>query len=307
MYNLKLLPDTNCFSKFGIERFGMINFEQFKEYFFPNMNINWIKNKEEPADLLICGINSYADCITDNNKINILICIENIKNPQVTWYKHYNNYGEYNNSAIKLYIYNHINKIKKTDHYLALPCIYFRMNYFKLNYNYYFNHPRLNVNFKDKRFCLTINKSGFNKANIDIVRNKLSSIGQVDYINMYDNYILDKSCYNSIELLEVFNQYKFIICFENSYNSGYITEKIFNVFFSKSIPIYSGSDMVQKYFNTNTFINVENTSQLNIDLVRSLNTDENLYNTYIKSEKINNTYDDENFLEEMQKFIDLNV
>ena len=61
--------------------------------------------------------------------------------------------------------------------------------------------------------------------------NILQIIDNVDNINMYSDIIKNKSCYNSIELLNIFNKYKFILTIENSYHDGYITEKIFNCFF----------------------------------------------------------------------------
>ena len=119
-----------------------------------------------------------------------------------------------------------------------------------------------------------INKSGFNNA-IDIFADKLKSIGEVDNISKYDDKILNKSCYNSLELLEVFNQYKFVLCVENSYNSGYITEKIFNAFFSKTIPIYSGSDKIDYFFNSKSFVNIENSNiEKCFDLIKELSENE---------------------------------
>jgi hypothetical protein len=236
-------------------------------------------------------------------KINMLICIENITNPNFTWYRHYNNFGEYGDKGIKIYIYNHIDKIIKTDHYIALPVIYFRMNYFRLKRDYYFNHPDLQIPFSKKKFALMINRSGLNQK-ITSLSNVLNSIGQVDNIHLYAYDIKKKSCYNSIELLKVLNQYKFIICFENSYiNDGYITEKIFNCFFSNSIPLYSGSERIHDYFNSDSFINIDDSYDY-MSIIKELNKNEQLYNQYISNKKINDSYNDENFLEEMKNYID---
>jgi hypothetical protein len=274
---------------------------QFKEYFFPNIQTEIVSKDNEPSDIFIMDVNQFSDS-KNPSKINMLLCIENLANPEFTWYKHYNRFGEYGDNRIKLYIYNHIDKIKKTNEYLALPVIYFRMNYFKLKKDYYFNHPDLQKTFSEKKFCLMINKSGINKKT-NAFSNVLNSIGQVDNIHIYNNYIENKSCYNSIELLKVFNQYKFIICFENSYNNGYITEKIFNSFFSKSIPLYSGSEKIHDYFNKDSFVNIDDSYNY-INLINELNNNELLYNQYINNEKINNSYKDENFLEEMKNYID---
>ena len=54
--------------------------------------------------------------------------------------------------------------------------------------------------------------------------------------------------------LELFEKYKFVICFENSFENEYITEKLPNVLLSGAIPIYRGAPNIGKYFNTKSFI-----------------------------------------------------
>lgn len=53
--------------------------------------------------------------------------------------------------------------------------------------------------------------------------------------------------------------YKFAICYENARDiPGYITEKIFNCFFSGCIPIYLGAPNITDYIPANTFIDKRN-------------------------------------------------
>jgi len=52
----------------------------------------------------------------------------------------------------------------------------------------------------------------------------------------------------------IFNNYKFSLCFENCKSSGYITEKIFDSMFSFCIPIYNGCPYISKDIDPNTFI-----------------------------------------------------
>lgn len=56
--------------------------------------------------------------------------------------------------------------------------------------------------------------------------------------------------------IEVLNNFKFAIVFENSNNIGYITEKLLNGYASKSLPIYFGGgfEAVDTYFNLNSFV-----------------------------------------------------
>ena len=56
---------------------------------------------------------------------------------------------------------------------------------------------------------------------------------------------------------EIFKKYKFVICFENSFEENWITEKILNVMVAGAIPIYRGAPNIQEYFNNESFINYE--------------------------------------------------
>jgi len=56
------------------------------------------------------------------------------------------------------------------------------------------------------------------------------------------------------EKLNVLNQYRFCICFENSYINGYITEKIFSCFAAGCIPVYIGAPNVVNYIPKDCFI-----------------------------------------------------
>ncbi|MBK1988879.1 hypothetical protein A0J48_015260 [Sphaerospermopsis aphanizomenoides BCCUSP55] len=49
------------------------------------------------------------------------------------------------------------------------------------------------------------------------------------------------------EKLLTLRDYKFIICFENSREDGYITEKIFSAFYAGGIPIYFGAPDISKH------------------------------------------------------------
>jgi hypothetical protein len=54
---------------------------------------------------------------------------------------------------------------------------------------------------------------------------------------------------------EVMKKYKFAICYENAKDSkGYITEKIYDCFFSGCVPVYLGASNVTDYIPENTFI-----------------------------------------------------
>ena len=102
-------------------------------------------------------------------------------------------------------------------------------------------------------------------------------------------------------MITKFNKYKFIICLENSYDDSYITEKIFNCFFSRTIPIYKGSPIIKNYINENSMIDLNMNDIIN--KINLLNNNEILYNKIINSEKINYLYSCENYQERMINFI----
>ena len=72
--------------------------------------------------------------------------------------------------------------------------------------------------------------------------------------------------------LETLSRMKFSICFENFRFPGYITEKIFDCFFTGTIPIYLGAPDIEKYVPGNCFIDAAqfaSFSDLN-DFIRSM-------------------------------------
>ncbi len=60
------------------------------------------------------------------------------------------------------------------------------------------------------------------------------------------------------EKLETLAGYKFSLCFENSQFAGYVSEKIFDCFFTRTIPIYLGAPDIGRYVPPETFVDVRN-------------------------------------------------
>lgn len=82
------------------------------------------------------------------------------------------------------------------------------------------------------------------------------------------------------------SNFKYCLCFENLTNvDGYITEKIFDCFKSKCVPIYWGASNIEKYIPKECFIDFRDFR----DYKRLLNylhsIDEKRYNTFIKNIK----------------------
>jgi hypothetical protein len=249
--------------------YSIQDIDKFIKYFFPdniqiefsnsNSNSNNTKN-----NTVIYGIQLKDNIKLDTSKLNILICVENCSCSNYTWFQHYNNYKNFNNNKIQIYFYNHIDKCVFTDKYIAIPVIYTQINYFLKYYNNTYNNnniePSIYTNFNNKKFCLiATNLSGGETKEVkNKIINKLKKIEECDTLDMYKNEISNKSCYHSIELLNVFNKYKFVFVCENSFGPGYITEKIFNCLFAKCIPIYYGCSSVENYIDKDCFINMNN-------------------------------------------------
>lgn len=83
--------------------------------------------------------------------------------------------------------------------------------------------------------------------------------------------------------VELLSNFKYCICFENITNvNGFITEKIFDCFKAKCIPIYWGATNIEKYIPKNCFIDFRDFGYDYEKLLIFLNEiDENRYNEYI--------------------------
>ena len=83
--------------------------------------------------------------------------------------------------------------------------------------------------------------------------------------------------------IEFQKNYKFCIAFENTKQTGYVTEKILHAYMSNCIPIYNGSDKISSDFNPETFINGNDfkTNKELIDYIKKVDNDEELYNSYM--------------------------
>ena len=240
-------------------------YEKFISYFLPFLNhFTDSEGKEEEYSMFkIYNIQDEDEDEFSKDKVNILVSVENF----LYWqhYNHYNKYGDFGNKHINIYLYNHYRDFIFNDNYIVIPIIYLQLQYF--NNKYLTIQPPIITNFENKKFCLQIS---FPKDYSDVsfdnnyiigdicnnVSDAIKQVGPIDYIYDYKDLISNESCYHSDKLLEIINQYKFVLCFENSIAEGYITEKIFNVFFSRSIPIYYGPIETDEYFNNDSFFNI---------------------------------------------------
>lgn len=80
-------------------------------------------------------------------------------------------------------------------------------------------------------------------------------------------------------------QPKFMITFENSSSIGYTTEKIYDALINGIVPIYWGNPSIERDFNPNSFINIENYKSVDdaIEYIIELDKNEKEYNKLLDS------------------------
>ena len=165
----------------------------------------------------------------------------------------------------------------------VIPTVLCRINYFnKIEKTKILEQE---IPFSKKMFLLITSRNMHNTNKMDLIE-KLKKYGIVHHISMYDSIIKNKSCYHSSELINVYNKYKFVMSFENTHSPGYITEKIFNVFLAKSIPIYDGAPNIDKYINKSSYIQYDKQIVNKISIVNN----EKMYNAIVEKNKINEEY-----------------
>ena len=142
-----------------------------------------------------------------------------------------------------------------------------------------------------KKFCAMVVSNG---RNADLFREKLfyklSEYRQVDSGGRYLNNIgLPGGVVNKLAFLK---DYKFSFAIENVSHIGYCTEKIIESFAAGTIPIYWGDSEIDKYFNTESFINCHMFSSLDevIRKIQEIDSDDEQYLAMLRNPKVINDY-----------------
>lgn len=167
---------------------------------------------------------------------------------------------------------------------------------FRRNIPYVFQKENIgNVKFEERKLLTGI--SGNKKSNyVDELyseREKVYTFFEKNYPGEFTFYGTrwDKEkhpCYGGKvgDKSEVFHNYKFAICFENTKNvKGYITEKIFDCICSGIVPIYAGADDITDYVPQECFIDYFKFTSYE-ELAEFLkHMPENEYNKYLEAAK----------------------
>lgn len=190
---------------------------------------------------------------------------------------------------------------------------------------FHYNYPQIEpkkeykVSFSKKKFLTMIcgNKSSKNKCELYSKRKEI-----IDYLENttteFDLYGFGWGkagyvCYRGTtqDKLETLSKYKYSICFENMYGiKGYITEKIFDCFFSGCIPIYWGAEDITEYIPEGTFIDYRRFNGIEqiISYLQTLTeTEYNEYidriNVYLNSERYRSFFSLDSYVDVLIKHI----
>jgi hypothetical protein len=111
-----------------------------------------------------------------------------------------------------------------------------------------------NYNYKTN-FCLfAVSNSSCQQRNNMFT--ELSKYKRVDSCGKFMNN-MDKSCpgnFGSPEYFDFISNYKFMICFENTSQPNYFTEKLINAYYGGAIPIYWGCSNLSDYVNMDSLL-----------------------------------------------------
>ena len=133
------------------------------------------------------------------------------------------------------------------------------------------------IDFKDKKLLINISMNKSSTHPRELYSERLNSIRyfekyQTDNFDLYgvgwDNPTIGVAIKNNhsekypsykgtlLNKWDVLPKYRFSLCYENIYDeSGFITEKIFDCFRARCVPIYWGAQNITDYVDKKTFIN----------------------------------------------------
>ena len=127
------------------------------------------------------------------------------------------------------------------------------------------------------KFCAFINNNPIkNRMKIFELLSKYKKVDS--YGNLFNNVgtVLRGSEQAKIDILK---DYRFTIAFENSYHSGYNTEKIIQPLSVNCIPLYWGGEQVKDYFNMSKIVFADNFTSLEhmAEVVINMDKDSTVY------------------------------
>lgn len=157
---------------------------------------------------------------------------------------------------------------------------------------------------EEKKFLTLINSNRFSpflfklisKYKMDLYKERLKAINFFEdkaptLLDLYGKgwnksgrkYKIYKGQISEGKKIETLSKYKFSICFENAEAPGYITEKIFDCFKARCVPIYWGATNITDHVSKDCFIDFREFMNYEKLLKYLKNVSEKTYNRYIES------------------------
>jgi len=295
MKKIRIIPETGLIVGNDFSNYATMPNDIFIKTFFPHDASYCIVNEKDKADICCYGVGLKDDGVLRDDELNVFISVENFahwgarENNNVGWmnpcYYFYQKYKHFGSKKTDIYIHNDKSDAFQNPLYKCIPTVHCRIAYFNMLEDHYKKIPK--VPFEQKKFILFISKNNLNQNKKNLAVHLQKQGFTVHYISLYDSILNNTSCYHSKEILSVFSQYKFIAAFENSNTKGYITEKIFNVFFAGAIPIYDGAPDVARFINPQVYLT------LGPQIARKLQFIANskpLYERIVNADKIQEEY-----------------
>ena len=289
MKRIRFIESSGNLPKEVVSTYYYQPMSQFIEMFLPQDSSYCVVPESDPADICMYSVQHTDDDMLRDKELNVFFSVENLRKngERGGMYAYYNKFGTYGSKKTDVFIMNDESKEERAAGLgrTIIPVIHCRLSYYSRIQND-FGHL-LTTRFEDKKFALFVSQSVLNKNKRPLF-DLMSQYGAVDHIKMFPE-LEGVSCYNSLELLKLFNQYKFIIACENSHTAGYITEKLFNVFLSKSIAIYDGAPDIHEFIKPKCFIPLSPNLGMDIAVIKD---NKDLYNKIVDNDKIQDKYKD---------------
>ena len=179
-----------------------------------------------------------------------------------------------------------------SDRYMRMPLWYMYVNWFQADIQKLGNPKpcaleRVTNIFPNElaektKFCIFIVSNGSSQHRNNAFE-WLSSYKHIDSAGKYKNNMGDVIPAGSggaeDAKLTLMKSYKFNLCYENTIEPGYVTEKILQAKAAGCIPIYRGDPLVEQEFDVKGFIDARNanTKEKLIALVKEVDTNDNLF------------------------------
>ncbi|QTL97700.1 hypothetical protein GM661_06720 [Iocasia frigidifontis] len=168
--------------------------------------------------------------------------------------------------------------------------------YIKINYPEYFGEVNIQkVNFENKKLLTNISGYKFSTHPDELYSKRLEVIEffEEKYSNNFDFYgfgweralKMYKNYHGRVEdKIKTYKKYKFALSFENMRNiNGYITEKIFDCFKARVVPIYWGANNIEEFIPKECFIDYRKFMDVEKLYKYISNVNKDIYNQYLRN------------------------